>query len=91
VAPEMDPKIKAAIEKNTLEGYKALDKEWGQNKTDKEGKVEYDAHREYMNAWNRLRNYLEEWEIEKRKEILERTIREQLGEIYLQNLIEVKK
>jgi hypothetical protein len=27
VAPEMDPKIKAAIEKNTLEGYKALDKE----------------------------------------------------------------
>ncbi|CAG8593404.1 996_t:CDS:2 [Cetraspora pellucida] len=48
VAKEMKPKIENAIKTDTLDGYRELDKEWGQNKADTEGQVEYNADREYM-------------------------------------------
>jgi len=50
VAEEMLPKIKKAINTDTIEGYKELDKEWGQGKTDDGGKVVFNDDRDYFEA-----------------------------------------
>jgi hypothetical protein len=49
VAKEMKPKIEAAIKTNTLEGYRGLDKEWGE---------QYTVEREFLEAWSTLRRLL---------------------------------
>lgn len=46
---------------DTLEGYKLLNKEWGENNIE-EGKVKYNADRDYLGAWNTFRILLGEWE-----------------------------
>ncbi|CAG8837869.1 29515_t:CDS:2, partial [Racocetra persica] len=51
VAEEMKPKIENAIKTDTLDGYRELDKEWGQNKVDSEGQTavsKYDQIKEYL-------------------------------------------
>jgi len=65
VAKEMEPEIEAAIKVNTLEGYRELDRKWGQAK--KEGEVEYNVNREYLEAWKTLREYLQSDKIGKDK------------------------
>jgi len=46
VAQEMLPKIIAAIAKDTMEGYRNLDQEWGQNLLEDDG-VKYNENRDY--------------------------------------------
>ncbi|CAI2194990.1 15418_t:CDS:2, partial [Funneliformis geosporum] len=46
VAQEMLPKVIAAITKDTMEGYRNLDQEWGQNLVEDDG-VKYNENRDY--------------------------------------------
>ena len=71
VAKEMEPEIEAAIKINTLEGYKKLDEKWGQGKINKEGEVEYNVDREYLEAWKILREFLKEIEVSKYEKVKE--------------------
>ncbi|CFW92857.1 protein of unknown function (coil coil domain) [endosymbiont DhMRE of Dentiscutata heterogama] len=80
VAEEMKPKIENAIKTDTLDGYRELDKEWGQNKVDSEGQVEYNADREYMAAWETLRELLKKTAVSKYDQIKEYLITNYFGE-----------
>ncbi|CAI2183139.1 311_t:CDS:10, partial [Funneliformis geosporum] len=61
VAEHVLPKIEVAINTNTIEGYKNLDKEWsGEANIDKKSEVNYNLKRDYFGAWIILRSLLKE-------------------------------
>lgn len=62
VAEGMKSKIEEAIKTDTIEGYKKLDKEWGEDKLDEKNEAIYNVNRDFLGDWNTLRGYLKELE-----------------------------